>query len=99
VSPVCAVAEGFVGSSGLIGSYDWEAASAQRAAASKEEKQAMMADPVIVAHILGRKKPGRLSMVSSIIPLPWLVLFVGVLSVPVLLWYYERILARDRHSN
>ncbi len=100
-SPVCAVFESWTTSDSVV-AYNWEAAAAARAIASKEESGVIAPDPVLVAQILGKKTPGRLARFSSMIPLPWLVLVFGLLSVPLLLWYYDRIVSRaaqERHSN
>lgn len=89
-----------MGSNGPLIPFDWEAAAAVRASASREDTKMIAPDPVLVAQILGRKAPSRLARFSSIVPLPWLVLVVGFLCVPVLLWYYDRITARgERYSN
>ncbi len=87
-APICT--DVAYGASSSVGRYDWEAAHTKRLAAQAEPRNPRPVDMMLVARILGRKAPGRISQITAYVSVPWALFCVGLLLLPALLWYNSR---------
>jgi hypothetical protein len=97
-SPVCAAHE-YGSAKPALGRHDWEAARVRRLAAQHEEMNPPPYDPVLVSRILGKKAPSRAARIVSSVSLPWVLLSVGLLLLPIVLWYNARSQRQEKLSR